>query len=554
MVQQKKTEKATISHSLSRRDFIKAAGIAAIGIGAAGCASTDEQPSENLKPKNSGTDDPNNSSARRTDFDVVVIGTGMGGSAAGAIAALNGLKTLILEKNPRPGGSCSYYEKEGFRIDVGSHMFIRGNDGPFGDVTKRLGMGTPIEFETASNTLQIKGINMDTIFPANFFLRLFIYLPKMAIQTGINPLHYPSILNLFLKIYFMSQSEIRRLDKISIEEFMLKYTKNEEVRSMLAGILGLMVIVPPDYASAGESIWNLQKMISEMNVGYPKGGSSIISRTFLKGAEKYGALVRMNAGVRKIAVRDGRVDCVILDNGEKIKTRAVISTTSVKDTILRITGAGHFPADYVKQIKKIIPSFSAVQAKLALKTKLVYAGCLVGGIPIKSEKNIISEFTTKAFSNAARGIQGDYIPIYAPVPSTFDKDLAPPGCQLVTAVALAPHLDIKLQDSSQSWIDGMMRTLRAMMPDLDKNLIFCDTWSVRQLAGWTGKSDGSAISTGQTVGQVYKDRPSHKTAVRGLYLAGDCAGRARGVGTELACQSGMDCADLVAYDFENSLI
>jgi len=48
-------------------------------------------------------------------------------------------------------------------------------------------------------------------------------------------------------------------------------------------------------------------------------------------------------------------------------------------------------------------------------------------------------------------------------------------------------------------------------------------------------------------------RPSQRTPVRGLYLAGDGAG-ARGVGTELACQSGMDCGDLVAQDRANYLV
>ena len=60
-------------------------------------------------------------------YDAIVIGTGMGGSACGALLAKHGFKVLILEKNPRIGGSCSYYEKDGFKIDMGTHMFIRGN-------------------------------------------------------------------------------------------------------------------------------------------------------------------------------------------------------------------------------------------------------------------------------------------------------------------------------------------------------------------------------------------------------------------------------------------
>ena len=46
-------------------------------------------------------------------------------------------------------------------------------------------------------------------------------------------------------------------------------------------------------------------------------------------------------------------------------------------------------------------------------------------------------------------------------------------------------------------------------------------------------------------------REYHRTPVRGLYIAGDCGGHARGVGTELACQSGMDCADMLTSDLRN---
>ena len=129
-------------------------------------------------------------------YDVVVIGTGMGGSAAGAISAFHGLKTLVLEKNPRPGGACSFYEKQGFRMDTGTHLFIRGNKGPFGKLTRRLGMGYPIDFVQSKKTVEIKGINIDVIVPKNLVGRAMV-LPKIAWQSKINPIHYPSIMKLF---------------------------------------------------------------------------------------------------------------------------------------------------------------------------------------------------------------------------------------------------------------------------------------------------------------------------------------------------------------------
>ena len=59
------------------------------------------------------------------DADVIIIGTGLGGSAISALLAHAGRKTLVLERNNFIGGRCASYEKEGFVIDVFIHMFAR---------------------------------------------------------------------------------------------------------------------------------------------------------------------------------------------------------------------------------------------------------------------------------------------------------------------------------------------------------------------------------------------------------------------------------------------
>lgn len=64
---------------------------------------------------------------------------------------------------------------------------------------------------------------------------------------------------------------------------------------------------------------------------------------------------------------------------------------------------------------------------------------------------------------------------------------------------------------------------------------------------WLGKAYGPAISTAQTPNQVGACRPSVTTPIRGLYLAGDNAG-GRGIGTELAADSAMECAERVLAD------
>ncbi len=493
--------------------------------------------------------------SKEPDYDVIVIGTGMGGSAAGAICALHGLKTLILEKNPRPGGVCSYYEKKGFHMDTGTHLFLRGNDGPFGVLTKRLGMGTPIQFLQTKETCHLKGMDLDLTIPRSLLAVFYQFIiPRALWQIKIHPKHYPSIFRLLLDIVTMKPHEIENLDNVSLQDFIHRYTKDPKIHILLSFFMSLFFIVPPWDASAGESIYNLQNFSKKGDVGYPKGGCVAVPKTFLKGAEQHGAIIKLKGEVKKIEVSNGCVKGVVLKNNEKITTRTIISTTMLSDTVIKLTGAKFFPKPYISRIKEIKASWTAVQAKIAVKKKVVTAGSIVGGVPLKLKDGLDEDTIRNYINDLENGVISDMFPIYAPVPSNYDPNLAPEGCQVITAVGAAPTLDVELKDGHSAWIDAMMNALYEMIPDLKENIIFFDAWSVKTLANWIGKSTGPAYSTAMTPSQAGINRPPHETPVKGLYIAGDCGGSARGVGTELACQSGMDCADLVASHIANSLI
>lgn len=48
-------------------------------------------------------------------YDVTVVGAGLGGATCAGFIAKAGMKTLLLEKNDRPGGKALTVSKEGFR-------------------------------------------------------------------------------------------------------------------------------------------------------------------------------------------------------------------------------------------------------------------------------------------------------------------------------------------------------------------------------------------------------------------------------------------------------
>ncbi len=482
-----------------------------------------------------------------TDYDAIVIGTGMGGSACGAILASHGFRTLILEKNPRVGGSCSYYEKDGFHVDMGTHMFIRGNKGPFGECTRRLGMGKPLRFRHTKRMVWFRGINMDLKSPPEQWMLPYFGLVGLY-QSGLPLSAVPVMARMFFDILTMSPREIEKWDHRTIDEFMNRYTTDTFVHGALGFLLGLYFILPTWQASAGESIWNLQHFVRDNNLGYPEGGAVAIPKTFLKGAELHGARIMTGAPVKKVLVNRGRAEGVRLKDGTEFRAPVVVSTSSVRDTMFGMAGREHLTDAYIERVESIKGSYIAVQAKIGVRKKVTDVGCVVGGAPLKIGRNEINrEMLLETFRQMDSGILPKYTPIYSPIPSNFDPSLAPPGQQIITACAVAPTADVELQDGEGAWLNNLRTTLYDMIPGLKENVIFEDMFSVKATAGWVGKSSGAAVTTAQTPDQVGARRPGHRTPVRGLYLAGDCAG-GRGVGTELACQSGMDCADLIDQD------
>lgn len=480
---------------------------------------------------------------RRSDFDVIIIGTGIGGTAAGAVLAHAGKRVLLLDKNPRYGGSCSYYDKQGFRIDMGTHLFCRGEKGPLGEVLRRTGRPGAIWFKRAL-PLKARGSGLWLHLARNPAAWPLGALDALR-QTGIPLAELPKVARFFYAILRMPMREIEALDDTSVHDFVLRYTQNPYVYLAFNFLLGLYFILPPKDVSAGEAIYCFQVMARDFALSYPKGGAAAIPGAYIRIAETYGAELRLRAGVKKIIIEKGCAAGVELESGEVVRARTIVSTTSLKDVVYRLTGAGHFSAAFRRRVDGLVGSQIAVQAKIGLRRPLVNAAVLIGGTPMAFPPGLPDiALLERNFETFFRGRVPEMTPIYCPIPTFFDPSLAPPGHQLLTACALAPTTDVPLSDGAERWTEAMMSALRQMVPGLEREAVFIDTFSVRFMEHWIGKSGGSAITTAQTMGQVGDKRPGVRSEIPGLYFAGCCAG-GRGVGTELAATSGMECADAI---------
>ena len=55
------------------------------------------------------------------DLDAIIVGSGIGALATGAIMSKAGKRVLILEQHDQAGGCCHTYIDKGYEFDVGIH-------------------------------------------------------------------------------------------------------------------------------------------------------------------------------------------------------------------------------------------------------------------------------------------------------------------------------------------------------------------------------------------------------------------------------------------------
>src|SRR5689334_16629232 len=81
-------------------------------------------------------------------IDLVIVGGGLGGLTAAALAARAGLEVVVVEKATALGGRATTTEQRGFSVNLGAHALYRG--GPACAVLDELGVAYPGRVPPAS--------------------------------------------------------------------------------------------------------------------------------------------------------------------------------------------------------------------------------------------------------------------------------------------------------------------------------------------------------------------------------------------------------------------
>lgn len=449
-------------------------------------------------------------------YDTIVIGSGIGGLAIGAILASRkrGHKILILEKNSGLGGRLFSYEKEGFKLDIGAHVFSRSNKGPVGEILRLVGKEDSIGFTYVRPMTSYQG----KLFP----------FPR-GLQGIVPDKDFERLNQMFGTMMSLSPPQTEELDEVDLYSYVQRFTDNGLINACINNICMVYVVVPYYRASAGEFIRCIQAEGRTRASGYPIGGCGAVAEVIASGIRELGGVIETNAKVDRIVVENSVARGVVV-GGKTYLADNIISNADIKHTMLDLVGENKLDGQYVNQIKPLEYSYSALVLRLALDKPLA---------DWKLITHIGSDDPVGYHKTLEAGKLPDTFNVFMPVPSNFAPDVAPEGKQLLTVATCAPFGFPHIESLKQVLLDWA----RFFLPEIKKHIMWIDVTTPADINKFVGEN-GAVIGVAQTVAQSGKNRPSVTTPIKNLYLCGGEAG-GWGVGVELAVESAKSLSSLI---------
>ena len=107
---------------------------------------------------------------------------------------------------------------------------------------------------------------------------------------------------------------------------------------------------------------------------YPLGGSKAIATTLLQTVADAGGWTRIRADVASIEIEDGKAVGVVLDDGERIRARRIVSAVGVGATVRRLLPPHIREAAWAREVTALAPAPCHVCLYLGFKGDIRQAG------------------------------------------------------------------------------------------------------------------------------------------------------------------------------------
>ena len=340
-------------------------------------------------------------------------------------------------------------------------------------------------------------------------------------------------------------ADVTRLMTMSIADLLDDWFESPQVKGALAvnGVIGTWAgpYEPGTaYVMAHHSIGDVGDGHLG-NWGFQEGGMGGVSRAIAAAALEHGAELRTGARVGRVLVENGRAAGVVLDSGEELRARVVVSTLHPRTAFLDHLGPEHLPGDFVRDIEHWKTRSGVVKINLAL-SELPDFTADPGSHQQEHHTGSVEmaptmEYIERAFQDARDGAPAVRPFSDGVIPTTFDKTLCPDGTHIMSLFtqwvpedyAAEPH-----PAELEAYADRMIDCYTELAPNFKGAILHRDIVGPHQMEQEYGLVGGNIFHGELSLEQLFHMRPApgyadYRTPVTGLYYGSSATHAGGGV-------------------------
>lgn len=447
-------------------------------------------------------------SLAKEKYDAIIIGAGISGLVCGCYLTKAGMKTLIVEKNAKPGGCCTSFKRGGFAFDACVHSLGSFREGGIlRTILRELDLEHRIEIKRHDPS--------DIIITPDFKIHFWNDLQKTIKEFQDNfPKESEKIEEFFNYLNNYGLRAFIDLKSITFKDLLDKYFKDNKLKAILSLPLLGNAGLPASKISAIVGAFIYKEFMFDGGY-YPNGSIQSLPDILVKCFKELGGDTIFSSFTERITTENNKVEGIEIAKKGRFTSKYVISNADTFQTFNVLMSNDSLVKSTSDKLKNMEPSLSAFVLYLGTDGKL-------SGIPENTGLWYLPHYDVEELYTLT--VNGNIDDV-----EWFLYRLSPDKKSLYMFIN-APFKNKEYwKTNKKRFIDIFVNKMEKVVPGVSSHIIYKDAATPSTLNRWTLNHEGAAYGWAWKPSQLAVSEFLPETAVENLYLTGHWTTLAQGV-------------------------